>query len=194
MFIKAKNRETETTSFVQSEINRKAHRRQTLIPDKNQGLSAIQETTQETAVKKAEADQISEKKDEKVASSTEDSELEAYLEAFAPPNAFQALLGLPEISLDTLYEGYKEKDKDVVHYMNEHSNFIQIHEGYPEFLMTIQGGNEGARQMRTFQVNPWSQECGNLDFYVSLDFVNRYYCIARQVQQELYDALKPHNA
>jgi len=70
--------------------------------------------------------------------------------------AFQALLGLPEITLESLYANYREKDKDVVQYMNEHSNFIQIHEGYPEFLMSLQGGNEGAKKARTFQVNPWS--------------------------------------
>lgn len=29
---------------------------------------------------------------------------------------------------------------------------------------------------------------------MSLDFVNRYYALTRQVQQELYDALKPYNA
>lgn len=65
--------------------------------------------------------------------------------------------------------------------MNENSNFIQIHEGYPEFLTIMQGGNEGPKKARTFQANPWSQECGNLDFYVSLDFVNRYYCVIRQI-------------
>jgi hypothetical protein len=104
------------------------------------------------------------------------------------------LLGLPEITLESLYANYREKDKDVVQYMNEHSNFIQIHEGYPEFLMSLQGGNDGAKKARTFQVNSWSQECSNLDFYVSLDFVTRYYAITHQVQQELYDALKPYNA
>lgn len=108
--------------------------------------------------------------------------------------AFQALLGLPEITLESLYANYKEKDKDVIQYMNEHSNFIQVHEGYPEFLMSLQGGNEGPKRGRSFQINSWSQDCGTLDFYSSLEFVNRYHAHTRQVQQELYDVLKPHNA
>ena len=49
-------------------------------------------------------------------------------------NMFQQLLGLPEISIETLYMASKEKDKTIVHLMNEHTNFIQVHEGYPEFL------------------------------------------------------------
>ena len=49
-------------------------------------------------------------------------------------NVFQQLLGLPEISIETLYMQYKEKDKTIIKLMNEHTNFIQVHEGYPEFL------------------------------------------------------------
>lgn len=109
-------------------------------------------------------------------------------------NAFQQLLGMPEISLESLYQNFKEKDKDVLSIMNEQVNFTQVHEGYPEFLMQLQGGNEGGKNKRIFTVNPWSQDCGTLDFYVTLDFVNKYYSVTRQVQQELYDALKPYNA
>ena len=47
--------------------------------------------------------------------------------------------------------------------------------------------------MKTFKPCPWSQEAGNLDFYDSLDFINKFYSITEQVQQELYDALKPHD-
>ena len=49
-------------------------------------------------------------------------------------NVFQQLLGLPEISIETLYMQYKEKDKTIIKLMNEHTNFIQVHEGYPEFI------------------------------------------------------------
>ena len=49
-------------------------------------------------------------------------------------NVFQQLLGLPEVSIETLYLQHKEKDKNVLKLMNEHTNFIQIHEGYPEFI------------------------------------------------------------
>lgn len=39
-------------------------------------------------------------------------------------NVFQQLLGLPEISIETLYMAAKEKDKTIIHLMNEHTNFI----------------------------------------------------------------------
>lgn len=39
-------------------------------------------------------------------------------------NVFQALLGLPEISIETLYQAAKEKDKTILNLMNEHTNFI----------------------------------------------------------------------
>ena len=87
---------------------------------------------------------------------------------------------------------YKEKDKDIMKLMNEHTNFMQIHEGYPENLTCLQGGSGGS-EMKRFKPCPWSQEAGNLDFYDSLDFINKYYSITQQVQQELYDALKPHD-
>ena len=107
-------------------------------------------------------------------------------------NVFQHLLGLPEISIETLYMQYKEKDKDIMKLMNEHTNFMQIHEGYPEYLTCLQGGSGGS-EMKRFKPCPWSQEAGNLDFYDSLDFINKFYSITQQVQQELYDALKPHD-
>lgn len=49
-------------------------------------------------------------------------------------NVFQSLLGLPEISIETLYLAFKEKDKTILNIMRDHVNFINIHEGYPEFL------------------------------------------------------------
>ena len=39
-------------------------------------------------------------------------------------NVFQTLLGLPEISIETLYMAAKEKDSTILHLMNEHTNFI----------------------------------------------------------------------
>ena len=91
---------------------------------------------------------------------------------------FQQLLGLPEISIETLYMQYKEKDKTIIKLMNEHTNFIQVHEGYPEFLNFQQGGS-GSVNMKTFKPCPWSQDCGNLDFYDSLDFINKFYAITQ---------------
>ena len=110
----------------------------------------------------------------------------------AQENVFQQLLGLPEISIESLYMQYKEKDKDIIRIMNEQSNFITIHEGYPEFLNNLQGGS-GSGTMKNFKPCPWSQDTANLDFYDSLDFINKFYAIMGQIQQELYDTLKPHD-
>ena len=107
-------------------------------------------------------------------------------------NVFQTLLGLPEISIETLYMAAKEKDKTILHLMNENTNFIQIHEGYPEFLNFQQGGSNSA-EMRSFKVNPWSDLTANLDFYDSLGFINKFSGILTQIQTELYDALKPYD-
>lgn len=87
---------------------------------------------------------------------------------------------------------YKEKDKTIIKLMNEHTNFIQIHEGYPEFLNFQQGGTNG-NHVRNFKVCPWSEPSANLDFYDSLSFINKFYSILAQVQQELYDTLKPYD-
>ena len=45
--------------------------------------------------------------------------------------------------------------------------------------------------MRTFQATPWSEKIAHMDFYDSLTFVNKLAAITGQVQQELYDVLKP---
>ena len=74
--------------------------------------------------------------------------------------------------------------------MNEHTNFIQIHEGYPEFL-TFQQGGKGGKAMRNFKPTPWSEPVYNLDFYDSLGFINKFTAIMQQISQELHDALKP---
>ena len=70
----------------------------------------------------------------------------------------------------------KEKDKTILHLMNEHTNFIQIHDGYPEFLNMQQGGSNG-KIMRNFKINSWSEPTANLDFYDSLGFINKFAAI-----------------
>ena len=95
-------------------------------------------------------------------------------------NVFQQLLGLPEISIETLYMASKEKDKTIVHLMNEHTNFIQVHDGFPEFLNIQQGGSNG-KIARNFKVNDWSEPTANLDFYDSLAFVNKFSAIMTQI-------------
>ena len=39
-------------------------------------------------------------------------------------NVFQTLLGLPEISIETLYLAFREKDKTILNLMREQTNFI----------------------------------------------------------------------
>lgn len=47
--------------------------------------------------------------------------------------------------------------------------------------------------MRNFKATPWSDPIAHMDFYDSLGFVNAFSSITQQVQQELYDALKPYD-
>ena len=87
-------------------------------------------------------------------------------------NVFQTLLGLPEISIKTLYMAFREKDKTILNLMREHTNFIQVHEGYPEFLNINQGGTNGDA-MKTFKATPWSETVAHMDFFDSLSFINK---------------------
>ena len=73
---------------------------------------------------------------------------------------------------------YKDKDKSINKIMNEQSNFMQVYEGYPEFIYftAVQGGTHG-RLNNCFRPSPWSIDVGNLDFYESLDFATRFNAI-----------------
>jgi hypothetical protein len=86
-------------------------------------------------------------------------------------NAFTQLLGLPKTTIETIYQSYKEKDLNVIKLMQEHSHFIAMHEGYPEF-MTRTTHRSRTDKFKTFKVNKWSQDTGCLDFYETLDFIN----------------------
>lgn len=58
--------------------------------------------------------------------------------------------------------------------MGEHSNFIQIHEGYPEFMIHREGSTD---PLVGYKVNPWSIKVGSLDFFESLDFITKLHSI-----------------
>jgi hypothetical protein len=60
--------------------------------------------------------------------------------------------------------------------MNEHSHFIALHEGYPEFLTRLTHRSIMDKS-KDFAQNSWSQQTGVLDFYETLDFVARLYAI-----------------
>lgn len=44
---------------------------------------------------------------------------------------------MPKITIESIYKGYIEKDTNVIQLMQEHSNFIAMYEGYPEFLTML---------------------------------------------------------
>lgn len=60
--------------------------------------------------------------------------------------------------------------------MAEHSHFIAVHEGYPEFLTRLTHRSIIDKN-RLFKPNSWSQDTGTLDFYETLDFVTKHYAL-----------------
>ena len=70
-------------------------------------------------------------------------------------NQFTQLLGLPQVTIETIYQSYREKDQNVIKLMREHSNFIAIYEGYPEFL-TMLTHRSILDKNRLFKPNKWS--------------------------------------
>lgn len=82
---------------------------------------------------------------------------------------------MPQISIESIYASYKEKDKNVLEMMNENANFIVAYEGYPEYLTHVI--KKSIKNNIVFKPNYWSQETGALDFYDSLDFVVKLYSI-----------------
>ena len=95
-------------------------------------------------------------------------------------NQFSQLLGLPKITLESIYKQNRESDPNILNLMREHSNFITVYEGYPEFL-TMLTHKSIVDKNRLFKVSPWSQETGVLDFYCTLDIVNRYHAMTKQM-------------
>ena len=93
---------------------------------------------------------------------------------------------MPKITLETIYKQNREGDPNILNLMREHSNFVTVYEGYPEFL-TLLTHKSIVDKNRLFKVSPWSQETGVLDFYCTLDIVNRFYAMVKQLKNELYD-------
>jgi hypothetical protein len=60
--------------------------------------------------------------------------------------------------------------------MKEQNNFITAYEGYPEFLTMLTHGSIFDKN-KIFKPNLWSQETGALDFYDTLEFINKYYAL-----------------
>jgi uncharacterized spore protein YtfJ len=51
---------------------------------------------------------------------------------------FAAVLGLPPITVETLYQQHKEKDEIILELMAEHSNYVKVYEGYPDMIQDMQ--------------------------------------------------------
>ena len=59
--------------------------------------------------------------------------------------------------------------------------------------MNFDQGGSNAEAYRNFKVTPWSEPTANMDFYDSLSFINKFSSVMSQVQDELYDSLKPYD-
>lgn len=76
--------------------------------------------------------------------------------------------------------------------MNEHSNYTKLYEGYPDFLVDMQGLSTS--KLSNYRMSDWSHPTNVLDFYESLTFAPRFYASIQQCLSELLEVHKPHNA
>lgn len=104
---------------------------------------------------------------------------------------FAAVLGLPTITVETLYQQYKEKDEVILDIMNEQSNYIKLYEGYPDMLLEMQALQSS--KLNNYKFSDWSSPINVLDFYESLNFVPKFYASIQSVITELQEVHKPHN-
>ena len=74
--------------------------------------------------------------------------------------------------------------------IREQVNFAQVYEGYPEYLTQLTHGSI-LDLNRVFKPNKWSQLTGALDFYETLDIINRLHSVIASIQDELYSSLQP---
>lgn len=104
---------------------------------------------------------------------------------------FAAVLGLPTITVETLYQQYKEKDEAILEFMNEHANYIKLYEGYPELLVDMQGLSSS--KLANYKFSDWSFPINVLDFFESLSFAPKFYATIQSIITELQEVHKPHN-
>jgi hypothetical protein len=86
---------------------------------------------------------------------------------------FAAVLGLPQITVETLFKQYKEKDEVILELMNEQANYVKMFEGYPDNLLEMQGLQSS--KLSNYKFSDWSAPINVLDFYESLSFGSRFY-------------------
>lgn len=59
--------------------------------------------------------------------------------------------------------------------MNEQANYIKLYEGYPEFMLEMQGLQSS--KLANYKFNNWSFPINVLDFYESMDFAPKFYAL-----------------
>ena len=104
---------------------------------------------------------------------------------------FAAVLGLPTITVETLYQQYKEKDEVILEIMNEHSNYVKMYEGHPDLLFDFQSLQQS--KLTNYKFSDWSFPINVLDFYDSVTFAHKFYATLQTLMIELADVHKPHN-
>jgi hypothetical protein len=90
-----------------------------------------------------------------------------------------------------LYQQYKEKDEVILELMNEQANYIKMYEGFPDFLIEMQGLQSS--KLSNYKFSDWSSPINVLDFYESLGFASRFYATVQSVVSEIQEVHKPHN-
>jgi hypothetical protein len=111
---------------------------------------------------------------------SEDSSSEPQFMQTEEDDQFTKLLGVNKITIETIYQGYSEKDHNVLELMKEHSHFLATHEGYPEYLTQLTHHSILSKN-KCFKLNPWSQTTGCLDFYDSLDFITKLTAVTQVI-------------
>jgi len=82
---------------------------------------------------------------------------------------FVEVLGMKEITMETLMRDRQKGDESVEDIMNRDSNFIKTQEGYPLFF------REAADSLSQVKFNTLAPGTGLLDFYESLSTIHWIY-------------------
>lgn len=79
----------------------------------------------------------------------------------------------------------------ILEIMNEHANYVKVYEGYPDFMVDLQLNHTS--RLGSYKVTLWSMPINILDFFESLNFINKLYATLKSAFTELVDVLKPHD-
>jgi len=76
--------------------------------------------------------------------------------------------------------------------MNEHSNYVKLYEGYPDFHVDMQSLKSS--KLSNYKFSEWSHPINVLDFFESLNFSSKFYASIQSVITELEEVHKPDNS